>query len=67
MSSDLDYQNTAQEPDMQTLVARQRLLIGTETIEKGEKFTISKRKAPLLISESMAEPAKAKKSKAVNQ
>ena len=52
---------------MQNLVARQRLLIGTETIEKGEKFTISKRKAPLLISESMAEPAKAKKSKAVNQ
>ncbi len=52
---------------MQILIAKQRLLIGTETIEKGEEFTISKRKAPLLISESMAEPVKTKKAKVTNQ
>lgn len=67
MNFDSDYQNTDQEPDMQILIAKQRLLIGTETIEKGEEFTISKRKAPLLISESMAEPVKTKKAKVTNQ
>jgi len=52
---------------MQILIAKQRLLIGTETIEKGEEFTISKRKALLLTSESMAETVKPKKAKVANQ
>jgi len=52
---------------MQTLIACQRLLIGIDTVEKGEKFTISTRKAQTLISESMAEKAKLKKEKVTNQ
>jgi len=52
---------------MQTLIACQRLLIGIDTVEKGEKFIISTRKAQTLISESMAEKAKLKKEKVTNQ
>jgi len=67
MSSNIGYQNIEQGTDMQTLIACQRLLIGIDTVEKGEKFTISTRKAQTLISESMAEKAKLKKEKVTNQ